>query len=675
MKILKFAFSFLFASLVIGCASNDDIFEVVEAIDGPSNISAVFTITQDNSGLVSITPIGDGAATFDVFFGDGSEEHEEVITGESISRVYTEGNFDVRIVAAALNGKTAEAIKPLVVSFRPPENLEVTITNDPANNFQVNVSATAEYAIAFDVYFGDVTDEEATPLMLDETISHVYNEVGDYEIRVVALSGGNATLEYTETITILNPLLLPIDFEDPTLNYAFNDFGNVISSVVTNPDQSGMNTSATVGQSIKPTGAEVWAGTFLQLDEPIDFSSLQNIKVNVWSPVSGVVVKMKIENATDPNIFAEVDITNSTASAWETLTYDFSGADLSQEYHRVVLFFDFGTPGNDTTYYFDDIGLAQSTGGTYELFENFEGNPPVFTDFGNIGVTEVVTNPLMGGANNTANSARLIKATGAEVWGGTFFELAGQAIEFSGFKTIRIKSYSPAVGKVIKIKLENADASVTAEVDVLTTVADSWEELTFDFIDAPAAQYNRVVVFYDFGNPGDGSVYFFDEMEVGEGGLISTAPAFNIEDFEGTPPVFTVFGNIEPTTIGANPDPSGSNTTAMSASQVKTAGSEVWAGAFFEVTSPLDFNNYSKISVMSYVPAVGAIVKVKLENADASITHEIDVLSSVANQWEELVYDFNAAPPADYTRIVIFHDFGNPGDGATYYFDEFKLKN
>ena len=539
----------------------------------------------------------------------------------------------------------------------------------------MNVSATADYAFAFDVYFGDVANEVATPLMLEETISHVYNEVGDYEIRVVALSGGSATIEYTETITILNPLLLPINFEDPTLNYAFTDFGNVISSVVTNPDQSGVNTSATVGQSIKPTGAEVWAGTFLQVDEPIDFSSLQNLKVNVWSPVSGIVVKMKIENAADPNIFAEVDVVNTTASAWETLTYDFSGADLSQEYNRVVLFFDFGTSGNDTTYYFDDISLTQSTGDAYELFENFEGMPPVFTDFGNIGVTEVAANPLMGGINNTANSAKLIKATGSEVWGGTFFELMGQAIEFSGLKKIRIKSYSPAVGKVIKLKLENEDASVTAEVDVLTTVADNWEELTFDFIDAPAAQYNRVVVFYDFGNVGDGSVYYFDEMEVGEGGLISTAPAFNIEDFEGTPPVFTEFGNIEPTLVGPNPDPSGINTTATSASQLKTAGSEVWAGTFFEVASPLDFNNYSKISVMSYAPIAGAIIKVKLENSDASITHEIDVPSSVVNQWEELVYDFNAAPPADYVRIVIFFDFGNPGDGATYYFDEFKLKN
>ena len=54
-------------------------------------------------------------------------------------------------------------------------------------------------------------------------------------------------------------------------------------------------------------------------------------------------------------------------------------------------------------------------------------------------------------------------------------------------KQIRFKSYSPFVGKVVKLKLENADASITHEVDMLTTVANSWEQLTYDFIDAPDA--------------------------------------------------------------------------------------------------------------------------------------------------------------------------------------------
>ena len=673
MKIIKYTCNLLIALLVMSC-TNDDLTDLSN-ISGPTNISVNYIITQDNTGLVTITPSADSATLFEIYFADGTDEYVALNVGESVDRIYAEGTYQVRIVAKNLNGKTAEVIQPLIVSFRPPENLVLTIENDPVNNFQINISATADYATMFEVYFGDAVDEEPTPLMVDETISHIYSEVGEYEVRVVAISGIEGTLEVTQLVTISNPLLLPIDFEDSTLDYAFVDFGNVTSSVIDNPDVSGNNLSIKVGQLVKPVGAEVWGGTFLQLDEPIDFTSLVNLSVNVWSPVSGIIVKLKIENATNPDIFYEVDVVNNTANSWETLTFDFSNADLSQEYHKVVLFFDFGNEGNDSSYYFDDILLSQSNSEVFELFQDFEGTPPIFTDFGNIGATQVVSNPDLGGINNTNNAAQFDNAVGSEVWGGTFFELTNQVIDFAGVKKMRLKTYSPFAGKVVKLKLENADATITHEVDMTTTTVNSWEELTFDFIDAPEAQYNRVVIFFDFGNVGDGSLYYFDEIEVGEGGLISTSPPLIIEDFEGTPPIFIEFGNIEAPQIVSNPDTSGLNPTATSVSQLKTVGSETWAGSFFEVASPLDLNNYNNISVMINAPIVGATIKLKLENVDASIVHEVDLQSTVSNEWEELVYDFSGAPFADYTRIVIFFDFGNPGDDSTYYYDEFQLTN
>ena len=140
-------------------------------------------------------------------------------------------------------------------------------------------------------------------------------------------------------------------------------------------------------------------------------------------------------------------------------------------------------------------------------------------------------------------------------------------------------------------------------------------------------------------------------------------------------PAFIEFGGIEPPLVIPNPDVSGINTTATAVSQLKTSGSQTWAGSFFEVESPLDLNNYNNISVMTNVPSTGAVIKLKLENADASIVHEVDLLSSVSNEWEQLVYDFSDAPAADYTRIVIFFDFGNPGDDSIYYYDEFQLTN
>jgi hypothetical protein len=67
------------------------------------------------------------------------------------------------------------------------------------------------------------------------------------------------------------------------------------------------------------------------------------------------------------------------------------------------------------------------------------------------------------------------------------------------------------------MRLENADNSVGAEVDVNTTLVDGWEVLTFDFTgQSAAADYVRLVVFYEFveGLPGDGSTYYFDDVMV-----------------------------------------------------------------------------------------------------------------------------------------------------------------
>jgi hypothetical protein len=675
MKTIKFISILIVTLIISSCVRDSDIFDIVESIDAPTNISADFFITQDNTGLVKITPNGEGVTQFEIYFEADNNEFATVGIGESVERTYSEGNYQVKIVGLSLNGNATEVLQPLVVSFLPPENLVATIENDPTNNFQINVSATADYATMFEVYFGDFENEEATPLMVDETISHVYEEIGVYDVTVIAISGVDGAIQITESISILNPLQLPIDFEDASLDYSFVDFGDVISTVVDNPDISDNNQSQRVGQSSKPANAEVWGGSYLELDEPIDFSSLVNLGVNVWSPQSGIIVKLKVENATNPDIFYESDLVVNSANAWEELNFDFSGADLTQEYHKVVIFFDFGNSGTDATYYFDDIKLVQSDSEVFESFEDFEGAAPIFTEFGNIGSTQVISNPNPGGINNTDNTAQLDNAVGSEVWGGTFFELTNQVIDFAGVKRIRFKSYSPFEGKVVKLKLENADASVTHEVDMTTSVANSWELLTYDFIDAPDAQYTRVVVFYDFGNVGDGSLYLFDEMEVGEGALVSTSPPTIIEDFEGVEPAFIEFGGIEPPVVIPNPDASGINTTATAVSQLKTNGSQTWAGSFFEVESPLDLNNYNNISVMTNVPSTGAVIKLKLENADASIVHEVDLLSSVSNEWEQLVYDFSDAPAADYTRIVIFFDFGNPGDDSIYYYDEFQLTN
>ena len=194
--------------------------------------------------------------------------------------------------------------------------------------------------------------------MEGETIKHTYANIGTYEVKVVALSGGKATTVHTESITISNPILLPVDFESATLNYAFNTFGGVATVVANNPSVDASNVSAKVAKLTKPAGAEVWAGSFLELGEPINFATLKKIKIKAWSPKAGIVVKMKLENLANPDINAEVDVTNTVANNWEELVFDFSAVDNANKYQRVVLFFDFGNAGTGVDYYYDDIQLT-----------------------------------------------------------------------------------------------------------------------------------------------------------------------------------------------------------------------------------------------------------------------------------------------------------------------------
>ena len=183
---------------------------------------------------------------------------------------------------------------------------------------------------------------------------------------------------------------MPIDFEDLTLNYSFVDFGNAQSTVISNPDPTGVNTSSTVGQSVKFNGSEVWAGSFLTIDEPVDFSSLNNIAVDVWTSEIGEVVKLKLENSANPDINTEVDMTTTVNQGWETLIYDFSASDLSQEYDRVVIFFDFGNSGDDTSYYFDNIRLSLPAVSNFTTVEDFQGDLPGNFSFGGVEGVQLV---------------------------------------------------------------------------------------------------------------------------------------------------------------------------------------------------------------------------------------------------------------------------------------------
>ncbi len=151
----------------------------------------------------------------------------------------------------------------------------------------------------------------------------------------------------------------PIDFEVGTYNITNFDGGAL--TVIDNPQSSGINTSTKVAQMIKNTG-EPWAGSYITLADPIDFSTAKVFKMKTFSPKAGTKVLLKVENPGDKDIFFEKEVTTTLVNEWEELAFDYSTIDITQSYRNLVIIFDMGTVGDGSanfTYLLDDIVLEE----------------------------------------------------------------------------------------------------------------------------------------------------------------------------------------------------------------------------------------------------------------------------------------------------------------------------
>lgn len=146
---------------------------------------------------------------------------------------------------------------------------------------------------------------------------------------------------------------LPIHFEStpPT----FTVFGNSTYSVLANPDVSGINTSATVLETVH--GNETWAGLFFDVTNKLDFTTDTVIQIMVWAPDTGTM-RLKLEDKTNGAVFWEADQAITVASQWTQLTWDLSG--VGTLYDRVVLFPGYGVTSG--TYYVDNIEQGTASG-------------------------------------------------------------------------------------------------------------------------------------------------------------------------------------------------------------------------------------------------------------------------------------------------------------------------
>lgn len=363
MKKIKSIFScLLILAVAVSCSTPDSLEDDLNYLGtvSSSNTDRIFDISDDNTGLVKITPVGEGVTSFTVSYGHGSSGPVTLTPGQSTSHNYPEGSYTVTIVSTDIAGNQTSVQYPLQLTYRAPEDL---VINAAANGLSVTVSATADYANSFLVYFGDVTGEVGTPMSVGQTLpAHTYASAGTYTVTVVALSGGVATTSSTQQVVLYNPYSLPITYEDPNQNYSIGGtFGGVGVAKVANPFPGGINSTANVWQYTKPVGAESWSGTWTPLSAPggvpINIDNGHKIKVMVYSTEVGKKLNVEIEQGTNGVSNKVLQVASTVANQWEELVFDFGvyGIPAGTQFGQLVFRYNDVAPGSGEVIYIDNV--------------------------------------------------------------------------------------------------------------------------------------------------------------------------------------------------------------------------------------------------------------------------------------------------------------------------------
>lgn len=335
MKIIKYVLSIcLLALAVYGCAQDDDNNDFVDSIEAPTNISANVVVTQDNTGLVTITPLGEGVTNFSVGFGDGSDDASDIQAGNGIDHIYEEGTYEATITGNGLNGLSTSVTQQIVVSFQAPENLMMTIENDAAISRQVNVTPSADFAISHEVDFGEIG---STPMMVnnEDTVSFIYQEAGTYTITVTAFSAAVETTTYTEEF-VVTEILAPLTAAPNPPSRDAGDVVSIFSDAYTNVTLNELPTSwsSTNFNATTVDGNNAWQLTNLDFlgivsnyDTGINVSSMEMLHIDYWVP-SGATNELlvKIVNTIDGGE-AEQSLGTTVAGSWQSINLDMTGFD------------------------------------------------------------------------------------------------------------------------------------------------------------------------------------------------------------------------------------------------------------------------------------------------------------------------------------------------------------
>ena len=707
MKIInKITKVFIIIVMVFACNEEDNL-SFLDTIPAPSNVSAVFNITQDNTGLVTIFPTAEGATSFDVYFGDTTTDPENIKQGNNLEHIYAEGSYEVKVVASNFKGDTAEITKQLVVSFKAPQNLMVTVENDAAISKQVNVNATADFALMYEFYSGEVdVDQPVMTGNIGEGISYQYANPGTYAVKVIAKGGAIETTEYNadfEVTEILAPVasaVAPPAKNDEDVISIFSDAYTDIAGTDFNPNWS----QSTIYNAFDLNGDAILQYSNLNyqgidIGSEIDASSMEILHLDIWTPDATSIDIYPLPNGVKPEDerFVTKDL---KPNSWTTINIpmsDFTDQGLPVDKLKQFKFVGSGSVFIDNIYFYK----APSPTGTPIVFDDFEGNGNISTWAGDdCGMNIDFANPFKD-ALNDSDTVLEYKDTGGQ-YANVRFDKDSDFDLSDGNSVFTIKIYVPSSGVAgsqpnqLSLKLQDSDAKPwERQSEIIKPIAlDTWQEVTFDFAnDTVLGQTNplsitnfrRVVLQVNSENNNDNVIAYLDDLSYGNEIAVDTAP-FVKDDFEGNGTITTWAGDdCGMNNDFANPFKDALNDSDTVLEYNDTGGT--YANVRFDISPDYDLTAKSKFSIKIYVPSSSITgsqpnqLSFKLQDADPKPwERQSEIIKPIAlDTWQEVTFDFandtvlgqtNPLSITNFNRIVIQVNSENNSDKVIAYLDD-----
>jgi hypothetical protein len=284
-----------------------------------------------------------------------------------------------------------------------------------------------------------------------------------------------------------------------------------------------------------------------------------------------------------------------------------------------------------------------------------------FVDFDG-GTSAIVANPFVDANNPSAFVGQIIR-DGGEIYAGSKIALSNN-VDFTTLTKISMDVYTTApVGTVIKFKFEGMGS--TADVNAVTTQSGDWETLEWVFAGS-SNDLNELVLMFDFGNIGDGTVastFYFDNITQVTGPPAPDTVTLPI-DFENSSVLtsdFLSFGGGAMASVIANPQMDAINSSATVGQVIKNGGA-FWSGTYLRLTNDLDLSTEWQLSMDVFTTApVGTRLKIELENDGAKT--DVDYVTTTSGAWETATFNFHRTA-SDNDILIFFFDFGNVGDGS-----------